>query len=226
MTSTLAGIRIHLADKRKAVRSGNNQTFFSIPLRTDEESSSVGQLKSFSEVTQKPASVLEKRFASGTVCVLPLVGKVVVCDSRQLTAVDVGQLLYRRVPTDGQLTFENEYSSEWISYLVWELDADYPVDIDVLDFDLQASVGRLVSIQSDTSMLFPVTAQVGMFNGRQDEILRTPTPEDKFVFVIEGAFEVQERLLHARDGLSLPRNQLMEFEALSNNAMILVLSAR
>jgi len=44
-----------------------------------------------------------------------------------------------------------------------------------------------------------------------------------YVFVIEGAFEVQNRLLHARDGLSLSSATEVEFEALSNDAMLLIL---
>lgn len=44
-----------------------------------------------------------------------------------------------------------------------------------------------------------------------------------FIFVIEGIFEVQNRLLHARDGLSLTDIDTVELEALSNDAVILLL---
>jgi redox-sensitive bicupin YhaK (pirin superfamily) len=43
------------------------------------------------------------------------------------------------------------------------------------------------------------------------------------VYVIEGAFEVQYRLLHARDGLALWEAERVEWEALSNDAILLVL---
>ena len=44
-----------------------------------------------------------------------------------------------------------------------------------------------------------------------------------FVFVIEGAFEVQYRLLHPRDRLVLWEADTIEWEALSNDAVILVI---
>lgn len=45
-----------------------------------------------------------------------------------------------------------------------------------------------------------------------------------FVFIIQGVFEVQGRLLHARDGLGLwnEANEI-ELEALSNDAIILLI---
>ena len=44
-----------------------------------------------------------------------------------------------------------------------------------------------------------------------------------FVFMIEGAFEVEGRLLHAWDSLDLWDATTTEMEALSNEAMILVI---
>lgn len=44
-----------------------------------------------------------------------------------------------------------------------------------------------------------------------------------FVFVIQGVFEVQGRLLHARDGLGLwDEENEVELEALSNDAIVLL----
>ncbi|WP_165699302.1 pirin family protein [Hymenobacter jejuensis] len=44
-----------------------------------------------------------------------------------------------------------------------------------------------------------------------------------FAFVVAGAFEVEGRLLHERDGLALWDVQEVELEALSNDALVLVL---
>lgn len=46
-----------------------------------------------------------------------------------------------------------------------------------------------------------------------------------FIFVIEGAFEVQGRLLHARDGLALWDIEAAEMEVLSNDAVIMVIES-
>ncbi len=44
-----------------------------------------------------------------------------------------------------------------------------------------------------------------------------------YFFVIQGAFEVANRLLEARDGLGLWSVKEVELEALSNEAIVLVL---
>ena len=44
-----------------------------------------------------------------------------------------------------------------------------------------------------------------------------------FAFVIDGVFEVQDRLLHARDGLALSNFKAIDFEALSNESVILLI---
>ena len=43
------------------------------------------------------------------------------------------------------------------------------------------------------------------------------------MFAIEGAFEIQGALLHARDGLALWRTDEIEAEDLSNDAIILLI---
>lgn len=66
---------------------------------------------------------------------------------------------------------------------------------------------------------------IGRYDGREEGIYEVQNPDAHgvFVFVIEGAFEVQNRLLHARDGLSLINVAEVDFEALSNDAMLLIL---
>lgn len=46
-----------------------------------------------------------------------------------------------------------------------------------------------------------------------------------FAFVIEGAFEIQGRLLEAKDGLALWNDNEIEMEALSNGAIILLIES-
>jgi len=43
------------------------------------------------------------------------------------------------------------------------------------------------------------------------------------IFVLEGAFEAEGRLLHSRDGLALWDTNEIEIEALSNDAIILLI---
>lgn len=43
-----------------------------------------------------------------------------------------------------------------------------------------------------------------------------------FVYILSGVFEVQNRLLHMRDGLSLRNLEEVEFEALAQDSVILL----
>ena len=60
-------------------------------------------------------------------------------------------------------------------------------------------------------------------NGRQDDIYyRKNTANGVFVYAIQGALEVQYRLMHEGDGLALWDVDEVEFEALSNDAILLI----
>jgi redox-sensitive bicupin YhaK (pirin superfamily) len=60
--------------------------------------------------------------------------------------------------------------------------------------------------------------------GRQEAIYHKKNPKTGvFIFVIQGELEVQYRLMHEGDGLALWEVDEVEFEALSNNAILLIL---
>lgn len=68
---------------------------------------------------------------------------------------------------------------------------------------------------------------IGKYTGREDGIY---TLKDEghgvFAFVLQGAFEVQERLLQPKDGLALWGMEAVEFEALSNDAILLLIEVQ
>jgi redox-sensitive bicupin YhaK (pirin superfamily) len=92
--------------------------------------------------------------------------------------------------------------------------------------DVNENLNSLVNAipENDGSILLPFAIAVGKFSGRGETVY---LPKNKtaglFVFVIEGAFEVEGRLLHARDGLALWETAAAEMEALSNDAIILLI---
>ncbi|WP_316804619.1 hypothetical protein [Pedobacter nototheniae] len=50
----------------------------------------------------------------------------------------------------------------------------------------------------------PLRISAGIFEGRKEAIYKMQKPKNSFyAFTIDGAFEVEERLMHARDGLAL-----------------------
>jgi len=65
---------------------------------------------------------------------------------------------------------------------------------------------------------------IGKFSGRGDTIYKPKIKNSgSFLFVLNGAFEAEGRLLHERDGLALWDTNEIEMEALSNDAIILLI---
>ncbi|RYY16230.1 MAG: hypothetical protein EOO04_27310 [Chitinophagaceae bacterium] len=89
------------------------------------------------------------------------------------------------------------------------------------NFDINAQLNSLVPVKAHPS---GYRLLIGKFGGREDYIF-TPTNIRRSVilYVIEGAFEAAECLLEDRDALLLTGLAHVEFEALSNNAIVLII---
>jgi quercetin 2,3-dioxygenase len=93
--------------------------------------------------------------------------------------------------------------------------------------DVNKYINQLINalpLEGPVSQL-PVSMSIGKFSGR-GECLYKPEKNNGslFLFVIEGAFEVEGRLLHAGDALALWNNSAAEIEALSNDAILLAIA--
>jgi hypothetical protein len=149
-------------------------------------------------------AVNDETLAAGTsvthkapVVIIPLVGDVVT-DQR----ISPGQI---QVITNPTIT--NPYKEELVNYLIIGLEGNPGV----VDFEL-----------TNNNVQRPIPGiHLGKFDGRKDGVHKLAEAYGIFVFVIEGAFEIQNRLLHARDGLALWNLTEVEFEALSNEAILM-----
>jgi hypothetical protein len=95
----------------------------------------------------------------------------------------------------------------------------------VVELDLNTHENKLVPFLADDHENNPSNASIhlGNFHGREEGIHFLKHPRQGiFVFIVEGAFEVQNRLLQPRDGLALWNIDQIEFEALSNDAIMLL----
>lgn len=139
--------------------------------------------------------------------------------------VAAGQSQFLAVKKGDKIEISNPFDEGLINFLqIWirpgqqeviQNSALFNFDVNKLKNDLQ--------IISPTSTA-PFIASIGKFDGRGEAIYKVKNKKaGLFVFVIEGAFEVQGRLLHARDGLAFWNASHIEMEALSNDAIILVI---
>lgn len=165
---------------------------------------------------------------------LPVVGTLCctgICLNK--TFFEPGQLLVSYSNNPASLQISNPYETELINFLqirVKEIIPEALNHTDVFRFDINQNKNKLIPVTIDsgtntTSLRPPQLISVGKFEGRKEAVYKLTNDRNSlFVFIIQGAFEVQGRLLHARDGLALwDEPEDIELEALSNDAIVLMI---
>lgn len=193
----------------------------------DENKASFGAIKVFNDNTLAAGKSTKRRVENPTeVLILPLVGGIEFKNSMGFhDFLEVGQIQIFSAQAGMEYEVINPYESEQnaaplINYLeIWiEKEQINTSKVEQIPFDIEQRNELLpIFTQEDTFIYF------GKFGGRKDSIYQLRNSQNGiFAFVIEGAFEFQNRLLHPRDGLALWQVTEVDFEALSNDAMLLV----
>ncbi|GAB3584771.1 pirin family protein [Hymenobacter daeguensis] len=161
------------------------------------------------------------------VLIMPLAGAVELgCAGMPATTIGVEETLLLTLPAGSVLQVGNPFATELVGFLhIWLL-ADAPVSA----VTAQQAPFRFADSPSALMPLFlaapgrPLAASIGQFAGRREAIYRPSSPAASvYAFVLAGAFEVEGRLMHEKDGLALWDTAEFELEALSNDAVVLVL---
>ena len=156
------------------------------------------------------------------VIILPLFGGIEFKDNLGNSEF-LGIEQIRVITADAEMSFEvfNPYENENVSYL----QIDFQKDKQYFENYFQQSEVDL-TVRNKLTPLFEVEKAIGfigLYDGRKEGSYTLKKPENGiFVFVINGAFEVENRLLEAKDGLSMSEVDKIEWEALSENAVLLV----
>ena len=136
-----------------------------------------------------------------------------------------GQVGILSLATGDGYVVRNPYETETINALQLWLSlgpGTLPGEVRQVGVDLGRENELLSIFQSVDHQLF-----MGQYAGREEGVYQLTDAARKgvFVFVVAGVFEVTNRLLHARDGLTLRYDEDtgIEFEALSNGAILLVI---
>lgn len=163
------------------------------------------------------------------VLLLPVVGAVQYGNGKQKEQlVMAGQSMMLEKKAGDGIELVNVFEEELANVLVLAFKAgdDQLPSGFIYDYDVNEKPGDVVRAVSKRYEL-PATLSVGKFSGRDETIYNTEQLlANVFVFVLEGAFEVEGRLLHPRDGLALWQTSSVEMEALSNDALIMVVEMK
>ncbi|GGN07730.1 hypothetical protein GCM10010967_49120 [Dyadobacter beijingensis] len=162
------------------------------------------------------------------VILLPLVGAIEFGEKgREARFVNSGEALFVLASPEKSYTITNPYPDEAVNYLQIRID-----DEQFLSTPMSLSGITTQFDLSEKNVLLPVRGYngssahlfIGQYDGRAEGLFTSwNAGRSAFVFVIEGAFEVQNRLLERRDGLALRNVEEIDFEALSSGAILLVI---
>lgn len=217
--------QIYKSDARGVFQSEKHNCFatFNFEHYQDLSRQPFGSLQILNEEILGPQKRISRVIKEKTnVIILPLFGGIEFKDNLGNSEfLRVEQI--RIITADAEMSFEvfNPYENENVSYL----QIDFQKDKQYFENYFQQSEVDL-TVRNKLTPLFEVEKAVGfigIYDGRKEGSYTLKKPENCiFVFVINGAFEVENRLLEDKDGLSMSNVDRIEWEALSENAVLLV----
>lgn len=184
----------------------------------------LGALQVLNDDTLAAEASLGMTLEQGTeVMIIPLAGGL----EYQLTTgktgfASPGEILHLSTQAGGyELT--NPYPDRLINFLqIWFMNPE--AEEQTLTQSIDLTVMNTFHSLHQPGYSGKTRAFLGKYAGRTQSAYVASRPDrNLFIFVIEGAFEVQDRLLESRDGLALKHCGTVEFEALSSNALLLLI---
>lgn len=155
---------------------------------------------------------------------VPITGSIIYTDNIRWLELEPGEALMVPMIEGTDFKISNSYPTNWVNYLRIEIKCDglFAGMAARFRFDLEERPGQLIPLINSAAL--PFKLHIGRFAGREEAVYCPANQSSKtFSFVIAGAFELQNRLLHERDGLALWDAGCVEAEALSNNAILLII---
>lgn len=220
--------RIYLAEQRGCTQSAEYRSFHTLNFGDYQHESRhpFGCLTVFNDDTLRAGKGHTITVSEPTeLLLIPVVGGIeIVIAPGESVFLGAGET-YHLTAFPGQSYYiENPFETEAVNFLVLGLKTDptAPVNsgrLSATAFDLTERNQLIRLVTTSNAQVY-----IGKYGGRQEGILSVSTPKKRlFAFSIEGVFEVQNRLLHPRDGLALGNVEHLEFEALSDDAILLVM---
>jgi len=218
--------KIFLSDQRRIRQSDVHRSFSTFSYGAHENTHKFNLSKLFvlnDEELAGGGAVNIKIRQSSYMMLLPITGDLdfISTETGKLT-ISVGQLRIFSLPRKSAVTLSSPYPDDTINFLQICVKAESNLDLSGLyNFDLDMNDNQLIRLCS------PVTTfciHIGRFKGRAEDVYHLRNRHSRLLtFVISGAFEVEHRLLHMRDGLALSDVEEIDFESLSEGAIILLI---
>jgi quercetin 2,3-dioxygenase len=213
--------RIFLANQRACTEFTSFRRFATF----SEEKDAFGALYALNDETLAARQSFEAEIRENTdILIVPIVGGLEITNSEGLhDFLSVGEVQLLSLGENMSYDITNPYDTDLINFLQIRF---------INQTDAFVYQNQKISINlHQKNELLPLFSKVGnlytsfacKYEGRKEGIYSVQKAGNGvFVFVIEGAFEVANRLLETRDGLALTQVETIEFEALSSDAILLI----
>jgi quercetin 2,3-dioxygenase len=221
--------KIFLSDERGHEETEDFRTYrtFNSGNYYNEHKTAFGSLYVLNDETLAGGQSLKACADENTlVLILPLAGPVEYkSDNSGSILIEAGELLVSHVVTGENFEIANPFETELVNFLHFrfKIHGNYEQFLcRKFSFNLAENENSLVPVFPANENVAGLGLSIGRFKGREETVYAMQSKKKGlFLFVIEGAFEAEGRLLHARDGLALWETGEAEIEALSNDAIIL-----
>ncbi|WPV02915.1 hypothetical protein SNE26_14105 [Mucilaginibacter sp. cycad4] len=222
--------QIHLADQRGFTKTPTLRRYSSFNYGNyfNEHRKPFGRLEVWNDEMLAGGSSIDIAVENpGWFVLMPVTGEVLLKRANgDIRLIDVGEVFAGYATAGERLELTNLYKSDWINYIYLQLKDDEVINLPrdtVFKFDIANRQNELIDL-IPTSGMHPFRLHIGVFGGRVDALYQLQNNKSLFyAFVLTGAFELQGRLMHERDGLALWQLKEADLEALSNNAVIVIL---
>lgn len=156
---------------------------------------------------------------------MPITGGIDIVANGKEFALETGQIQVLNMGKGEVLEISNPYQNDTINYMQFGIKTDMflmRASEMLFKFDFEKNQNQLLDIISSPKLPFKLSA--GIFAGREEAVYKMQSPNHQFyTFIIDGAFEIEGRMMHARDALALWDSEQVQLEALNNNAIVMVL---
>ncbi|GEM_PF-2643365 len=155
--------------------------------------------------------------------IIPIVGSVSIFEENS-KMIGVGQIYSGYFMEGDEISFKNPYENQIVHFLQIGLQISMTHSHgETISFDLDDQKNVLQKIIYPHNEFQPLQLSMGKFDGRSDYKYYLTTGDHAFVYVPEGAFEIEHCLLERSEGLGIRDSRSIDCEALSNDAILLIL---
>jgi len=209
-------IKIYKSDRRKRTVASGLEVYSTFSSGVTHNS--LGALQIFNQEILAPSGKIQySNFKNQKIVLIPLVGAIDVDFEGSRQFAHIGQVFAFLAQEEFEI--KNPYKSESVSYLLIGFDSSRSSGDVFSEFELkpQNTLRNIVETEN-------FTLWMASFEGRKEGVYLLRNQRRKlFVFVIQGAFEFENRLIETGDGLSFDAIDKCEFEALSRDALLLLI---